>query len=478
MSNVYSRHLVFLCSWLCSISLSSAAYAIELPAELAAQVRKGGANVGLAIRQLHAPKAQWVSVIDTPLNPASTMKLASTYAALSLLGPDFKFKTSVHLRGTLTAGVLEGDLVWRGSGDPKFVIEDLTEFVVQLRAAGLREIRGNLVLDDAQFEIPLEALNAIDGDTSQPYNVPPFAALMNFKATKFVITPQEGGAQPVVTLDPALADVMLQNRVTVVKGPCRYSAASLAVSDLGMQGKLPGIGVSGNYSAACGETSAYSAVLDHRQFSHGFFKAAWLAGGGQFLGATRIERGAAAALPVFAQWVPPRTAADLVRDANKFSNNVVTRHLLLQASAHTLKLPATVERSRSTLRSFLSAKQIDLTHFVVDNGSGLSRQERVSAKMLAQVLESAASSEVAQELLNSLPIVGVDGTMKSRLRDHPIAGNAWIKTGSLRDVRSVAGYVKSASGKWYVFVMLANGGASSGASALQDALLRWLYTAN
>ncbi len=480
-------HVVFVLLLLCSFVQTSLAGG--LPPDLEASVRRLAPRTSIAVREISAlvPAANamtdkhWlVDVLaDEPMNPASTMKILSTYAALSFLKPDYRFTTPVFLRGKLVDGVLQGDLVWRGSGDPKFVIEDLTEFIAQMRAKGLQEIRGDLIIDDSLYLLSGEGLDTIDGDVSQRYNVAPYAAVMNFKSTKFVISPAADGRAH-VTLDPPLADVQIQNQIKLARGACRYGAAGLTIRDevpTAGDKSRSAIAITGQYSAACGEQHTYAAVLDHKQFIHGFFKAAWLASGGTFSGVTKVVTGASAGLTAFAQWTAPRTVSDLVRDANKFSNNMVTRQLLLQTAYEVYRLPASLERARSVLQGFLKQKQIPVPGFVVDNGSGLSRQERISAKSLALVLDSAMRSEVAQEMVSSLPQVGVDGTMKNRLLQDAIAGRAWIKTGSLRDVRAIAGYVQAKSGKWYAVVMISNGDGVGATGPVQDKLLSWLYAA-
>jgi serine-type D-Ala-D-Ala carboxypeptidase/endopeptidase (penicillin-binding protein 4) len=411
---------------------------------------------------------------EKAFNPASTMKLVTTYAALGLLGADFRWKTSLHLRGALQGDVLTGDLIFKGTGDPKFVIEDLVEMIASLRKAGLREIRGDLVLDEAYFDIGDGSVDAIDGDPSQPYNVKPSATLMNFKATKFVVSP---GAQYPLSTDPVLADTPIINEVTFVKGGCRFSAAGLNIRDAGTEAQ-PAIRISGSYSPSCGETSTFAATLSHRQFAHGFFKAAWLASGGVFTGKTRFERNAAqvSKSPVWFSWVSPRNLGEVTKDINKFSNNVMTRQVFLTTSAEVLKLPGTLERARRSVITWLDRQGLNFPELVIDNGSGLSRQERISAQHLAKLLQSAAGSPYSDLIRESLPLVGNDGTMARRLVNDPVAGRAWIKTGSLNDVRSIAGYVDAASGVRYCVVMLVNGPRAQASQAAQDALLRWVYS--
>lgn len=467
-----------LAAWLgavaCCVALPAGAQA--LPAPVADALRSAAiapGELGIAVLPLDGRAPLLAHNTEQAFNPASTMKLVTTYAALSLLGADYRWNTALAMRGRLDGDTLLGDLVVRGGGDPKLVIEDMTELVGRLRAAGLREIRGNLVIDDSLYEIGEASYESFDGDPSQPYNVRPYAALMNFKATRVVIRPE--GAVVSVTLDPPLAGVPLVNEVKLVRGACRFGAPGLAIRDAGPEDR-PSIKVGGAYSAGCGEQSTMAAVLNHRQFIQGFFLAAWQAGGGTWTGRATLERRTDPQLPVLAQWVSPRTLAEVVRDINKFSNNVMARQVMLQTSPElTTRQPATLERARRAVFGWLERRGLRSPELVIDNGSGLSRQERISPASMTRVLVHAARSDQAAVFIDSLPVVGVDGTMKMRMRGEPIEGHAWIKTGSLNEVRSIAGYVDAASGRRYAVVMLVNGPRASGSTAAQDALLRWVY---
>jgi len=422
-----------------------------------------------------APLIEWNAA--RALNPASTMKLLSTYVALTTLGPDHRWVTSAHLDGPLTQGVLEGNLILRGGGDPKLVVEDLTEFIRRMRAAGLRDIRGDLVIDDALFDLRAEPGAPLDGDASQPYNVAPHAALMNFKSVRIVVRP--AGDKAVVVLDPPLADVRLVNELAVQAGACQPGSLALWVRDGGVTSTAGGgstatIRVGGKYLPSCGEQGIYAAVLSHREFIHGFFKAAWQAAGGTLRGKTRIEAGASSRLPSWQQWVSPRALSEVAHDINKFSNNVMTRQVLLAAAA-TPAQPGSPQRMREMVRQWLDSRGLRFPELVIDNGSGLSREERISAANLGQLLVHAAAGAHGDLFRVTLPQVGFDGTMRARLQRHPIAGRAWIKTGSLRDVKSIAGYVDAASGRRYAVVMIINAEKILGAQPAQDTFLRWVY---
>ncbi|MBA3477880.1 MAG: D-alanyl-D-alanine carboxypeptidase, partial [Lautropia sp.] len=261
---------------------------------------------GMMVRPLGNGRLNAGHNSDRPLNPASTMKLVTTHAAMALLGPDYRWVTSVHTTGAVDGETMIGNLIIKGGGDPKLVVEDMTEVVSKLRRAGLREIRGDLIIDDSLYAAGPERLEAFDGDESQPYNVRPYAVLMNFKATRFVIDPKSRR----VTMDPPLADVRIENQVKVLNGKCRPNSTGFSIDDAVGPETRPLIRISGTQVRACGEQHFYAAALTHRQFIHGFFKAAWKNAGGLLTGTTRVQPGAAEGAPYF-EWHSPRTLTDV-----------------------------------------------------------------------------------------------------------------------------------------------------------------------
>jgi D-alanyl-D-alanine carboxypeptidase/D-alanyl-D-alanine-endopeptidase (penicillin-binding protein 4) len=437
----------------------------------------GPEQLGLVIWPLEAASPAFEHNGGRAFNPASAMKLLTSYAGLSVLGPDYRWRTSAFLRGQMRGDVLQGDLVLRGGGDPKLVAEDLAQFVGRMRSEGLRELRGDLVIDDSLFAPIDESAAPFDGDPSQPYNVLPHPLLMNFKSARLLVQPGRERAE--IGFDPPLADLRIDNQVRLLPGPCRHGVAGLLVRDAPpTPAGSAGVSVSGGYSAACGEQGLFTALLSHRRFIHGFFKAAWESAGGVFLGDTRAERGAGRGQP-WLEWVSPRTLADVVRDINKFSNNVMSRNLLLQLAAEPGRgpsaEPASVERARRVLERWLESIGLRFPELVLENGAGLSRIERLAPLSLAALLRHAAGSPVAEVFRQSLSVVGRDGTMRHRLVGEPMAGQAWVKTGSLNDVRSLAGYVDAASGRRQVVVAIVNGPRADMAPALLDQLLRWVH---
>ena len=435
-------------------------------------VMTGEADGMSADRASDEPMLRVMHQAERPFNPASTMKLVTTHAALSMLGPGYRWTTRFLTTGPIRDGVLQGDLILQGGGDPHLVIEDLHALMADLRAQGLTTIRGDLVVDDARFAVGPADGEAFDGDASQAYNVRPWAALTNFKASKLVIDPKKRQ----LALEPPLADVQLRYDVKVLKGRCRSGGTRLGVQDGATAAGRPVVSVNGTQVRACGSQQFYAAMLDHQQFLHGIFKAAWKDMGGQFTGRTRIQPGAAArGRPLYA-WQSTLDLGEVVHHINKFSNNVMTRMLLLEMAAASGQGALPPERAGQWLHQWYRGQGLALPSLVMENGSGLSRQARISAGDMVTLLARAAGSPTARWFEASLPVVGIDGTMKTRLRMDPVAGQAQIKTGTLQNVRAIAGYVTAASGRRYALSLMINGKyPAERALHAQDELLRWVY---
>ncbi|MNT29775.1 D-alanyl-D-alanine carboxypeptidase precursor [compost metagenome] len=165
-----------------------------------------------------------------------------------------------------------------------------------------------------------------------------------------------------------------------------------------------------------------------------------------------------------------------MRDINKFSNNVMARQLFLTIGAEMDRGgPASTGRSIRVVQRWLARQGLDMPGLVLDNGSGLSREERISAYDMARLLQQAAASKVAPALIDSLPVLGVDGTLRNRLTRAGAAGSGYLKTGTLADVRALAGYVDSAEGGRFVVVSMINHPNASQAQEAHDALMQWVY---
>ena len=406
---------------------------------------------------------------EKPMNPASVMKLLTTYAALELLGPAYTWKTEAWTAGPLKDGVLEGDLVLKGSGDPKLGFEQFWLLLRQLRARGLREIRGDLVLDRSRFAPDGHDPARFDGEPLRPYNVGPDALLLNYKAIRLDFVPDEKARGVAVTAEPAPEQLDVVNLVKLGDGACGAAWYDAVRMDLVPAGAALRLILTGSYPAACGEKSRHVAVLDHPQFVVGVFRQLWRELGGTFAGSLR-EGAVPAGARLLARGESP-ALAEVVREINKFSNNVMARQLWLTLGAESAKRPARGADAEGAVRDWLAQKELRMPELSIENGAGLSRSDRVSADSLGRLLLSAWASPVMPEFVASLPLAGIDGTMKRRVNGSGVAGQAHVKTGYLDGVRALAGYVLDRRGKRAVVVFLANHPNAAATRAAQEALL-------
>jgi D-alanyl-D-alanine carboxypeptidase/D-alanyl-D-alanine-endopeptidase (penicillin-binding protein 4) len=408
---------------------------------------------------------------QAPMNPASVMKLVTTYAALELLGPAYRWKTEVYADGTRHGEVLEGNLVLRGYGDPKLNYESFWMLLRSLRGRGLREIRGDVLLDRSYFAAAPDG--RIDDETFRAYNVPPDALLVNFKSLRFGFLPEPERAAVRVFAEPALPGLEIVNSLKIVEGACPEGRAFRDLIQAAFQSTPPRASFTGSYPASCGERDLNVALHTPEDYVTGMIRQLWEEMGGSWSGALREGAVPASARLVYVHDSEP--LAETVRDINKFSNNVMARQLFLTLGAELLGPPAQAENSVRAIRQWLTFKRIAAPELVLENGSGLSRIERISAASLAAVLQAAWRSPVMPEFVSSLPVVAADGTMKKRMRGERVAGSAHMKTGLLSDARAMAGYVLDRNGRRHVVVMMVNHPKAPEADAAMDALLAWTY---
>ena len=430
-----------------------------------------------------------------PVNPASVMKLVTTYAALDLLGPAFTWNTPVFVEGAVRDGTLFGNLYIKGQGDPKLVIERLWLLLRRVQGLGIDKIAGDIVLDRSAFETVEVDPASFDGEPLRPYNAAPDALLLNFKSVVMTFVPDLTAKTAQVHFEPPLAGVQMQTSVPLSNG---VNGASGACGDYRAALKADfsdatRIRFGGTYPANCFEKVWSVAYADPKSYNVRAVEGLWREMGGKLAGTVRAGRvpvlTGAAKNPTVQTLIDPAfeiaspTLAEVIRDINKYSNNVMAQQLFLTLSLPSrgqdgsqLSAVATQEASREVLRRWWRERIGSNDLPTLDNGSGLSRNERISAQALARLLQTAYRSPLMPELMSSLPIAGVDGTLK-RARAMP-QGSAHLKTGSLRDVAAVAGYVHAASGKRYVLVAIANHPNANAARPAIDALLNWAMKDN
>ncbi|MEP7301309.1 MAG: D-alanyl-D-alanine carboxypeptidase/D-alanyl-D-alanine-endopeptidase [Caldimonas sp.] len=445
--------------------------AVAAPRALPAEVEASLLHVGVPreamvvwVEEVGAARPRLVWQPDRAANPASLMKLVTTYAGLELLGPAYTWATPVWLQGTIGSdGVLTGNLVIKGTGDPKLVLERLWLLMRRVQQAGVREIRGDIVVDRSTFSAAEASPADFDGEPLRPYNAGADALLLNYRSVLLTITPDPARGIATVSVDPPLAGVRADSTVPLVGGPCDD-----------WRGVLKGeftdparLSLRGAFQAACGEKVWPVAYADPKSYSERALIGMWQELGGRISGGYR--EGSAPTTPASFELRSP-ALAEVVRDINKLSNNVMAQQLFLTLGA-TQRGAGTPEASREVVRQWLRGRTgSGSAGSVIANGSGLSRDSRLSARTFGRLLQAAWASPVMPELMSSLPVAGVDGTLR-RYKGGP--GRAHLKTGSLRDVVGIAGYVLGDSGRRYVVVAIVNHPKADATRPALEALVEW-----
>ncbi len=331
-----------------------------------------------------------------------------------------------------------------------------------------------MIIDGSYFATPMERRSDFDGRPQRAYNALPHALSLNFQATQLHLVPDQGSATVRAFTTPPLANLEIHNQMRLVTGSCQGQRSSPLVH-LSEQQSSATLELQGEYSANCPEWSKTYLVMDPAEHLGGAFSALWKELGGELKGAVK------------AGLLPPRSKrfhsiespplAEVIRDMNKFSNNLMSRMLLLTVAAEGQGAPATASLGQGLIKAWLGKWQIPAGIVRVSNGSGLAREAQISTEIIGRMLQAAYASPLMPEFISSLPLVGIDGTMRKRLRNSELVGRAHIKTGTLNNVSAMAGYVQDHDNQRWVVALIINhqGLQSWQGKQVQDAVLRWVY---
>ena len=429
--------------------------------------------VALVVQEIGAARPLFAHEPDRPMNPASVMKLVTSFAALELLGVDYRWRTEAYLDGTLDGGILHGDLVLKGHGDPKITVEQWQSFMAQLQARGLHEIDGDLVLDRSHFaprrsrsvrlrRRAAEALQRRPGRDAGQFQVgalrvrPERRRRCDRPARRAAAAPRRRRHGP--RRRPGELQRLARQPRRELRRPRQTPRRRASPA------ATPSPAASATGGSRCSTT---------RHYVHGMFETYFREAGGRFGGQWRNGTAPARAAPFAVLESAP--LYDIVRDINKLSNNVMARQVFLTLATTHAPPPATTAKATAAVHAWLAGRKLRMPEL----GSTTARDCRAASGSAPaaspRLLRAADASKVRDEFASSLAVAAIDGTLQRRFQNGTVAGQALLKTGSLEGVRAIAGYVIDAEGRrWIVVALINHANAVRGQPAL-DTLVQWVY---
>ncbi|MFT7880082.1 MAG: D-alanyl-D-alanine carboxypeptidase/D-alanyl-D-alanine-endopeptidase [Sulfurimonas sp.] len=425
-------------------------------------------DVSIYIKELGTDRVVASLNAGTMRKPASVIKVVTAYGALLKLGFDYRWPTEFYLDGYLRSGKLQGNLMVKGYGDPSLGSDDLADIVSQIKQKGIRQINGDIMIDRSYFDVGDKDSAHFDNYPYSAYNAMPDAMMFNERTSTVCITPHKRSAYKEIE-DPSYKII---NQVKFVNRSCRGKYA-WAGSKVDMRSPVPKLILKGKLSKHCRERKVYKIVTKPYKAFFYALKEALKKEGITIKGELKLARISSSARLLFTHYSEP--LEEIVSKALKESNNIYARHLLLLTGAKVYGAPATVEKGRKAVTNLLRSQgALRGRGYFLDNGSGLSRRSKMSTKMFSEVYESAYRI-LGKRWMETLSIAGKDGTIKKRFRYKPAKKRAWMKTGTLKYVKNIGGYVKNRAGTYYSVVILVN--TKKGrfrAVKLQNSIINWL----
>jgi len=447
---------------------------LNLPQEIQQLLRsKGMSPWGMSayVQAIGSPRPLISHNAQVARNPASVMKVLTAYVAIGVLGPNYRWPIEITTNGSLQGGVLSGNVYIKGYGAPDFDTKGLREMLRELRRKGIHTIQGRLIFDDTFFNGPKIDPGAFDGKPYSSYNAQPDALMFNERRSTFSAS-RRGNKISVSTSTPA-HNLRLVNRIKRAKRSCK-----VRTSVKRGRGDKVTITFSGYMARRCRTRGFTMAVTDPANTMYSAIQRIWK----RELKGNINTQFMVGATPANARTVHvhySKSLAELLPTVVKDSNNVMARQLMRSIGAKRYGAPGTPKKGAEAIDDYLRSQGLDFPELRIENGSGLSRYARISTENISHLLTKAYRSPHRDVLLRSMAVAGVDGTMKRRLRSSAVRGRGFFKTGTLRDVRGIAGYINAADGRTYVVSILHNDPrARSRGRKIHDNFLEWVFWGN
>jgi D-alanyl-D-alanine carboxypeptidase/D-alanyl-D-alanine-endopeptidase (penicillin-binding protein 4) len=441
----------------------------ELRAALDAILEKstlGGARIGILVSDVPSGKVLYARDADALLNPASNVKLFTSAAVLSLLGPEFRFETEFRVDRPSAGKGSVRTLYVRGKGDPTLVTERLWAIAGDLANHGLHRI-GELVLDDGYFDGERIGPGFDQEAGDRAYLAPSGALSLNFNSIAIHASPGEARGRPGrVALEPQSDYVELVNRTRTVSPRALRRIVPSSTPD----GARQRIVVEGRLPHGSRPVAIWRKIDDPPAYFGQTLKRLLELRG---VRVGRVKLGAAPPDAKLFHVAESESLGEVVRRLNKTSNNFVAEQLLKTLGAETRGVPGTWASGIDAVEEFLAEAGLPRGSFVMKNGSGLNDANRFSARHAVTLLRAMWQRfPVAAEFLSSLPVAGRDGTIRWRMDGTEAVGRLRAKTGTLENVTSLSGYVETADRQLLAFAIFVNDfeGRASRAARAVDAL--------
>ncbi len=470
MNSAIKKSLIILFSM---VMLSSLLTAEILPSQIKNIINKhrfNKNNLAIYIKETGKNRVVASLNIDKEMLPASVVKVYSAYAVLLELGYSYRWPTKFYYTGKLRNGVISGDLVVKGFGDPTLRTSDLPRIVSSLKAKGVKKIKGNILIDRSYFTVPKRDSSHFDKNIYSAYNAMPDAMMFNQHLSKFTVSYKNGSHQIQKSIPGDSYKV--SNKIKTVSGSCKGSRSWPSIR-VDHKRETPTLIASGKLSKHCKKrTHTYIVTKPYKEFYEAL-KRQLIRSGVSYQGSMKIGKVPSSAKGLYTDY--SSTLEEIISVTSKKSNNLFARHLLLTLGAKIYGPPANLDKGRRAVTQILNRyRLLDTPKCFIDNGCGLSRTSKITARSMARVLDHAHKS-YGKRWMQTLSIAGTDGTIKRRFNNTSVKNRAWMKTGTLNNVKNIVGYVKSRSGKLYTVVILTNGKrARWHGAALENDVIKWL----
>ena len=429
-----------------TIQLFSGTLPYDLEAEISTiPLNKNNYSIFIQSTSSPIPLASWHA--HKKRSPASVIKLLTTYSALMELGYDYRWETKFYYTGTIRRGVLRGDLIVKASGDPTLKTRDVDSIVSAIRSHGIRQITGNIILDKSIFRISSRNNSGFDKNRYSPYNAMPDALMFNQRKSTVCVSPH--GRKVYTTKDIPDLSYRVINKMRLVNGSCRGSRSWPRVSI-----KNRTMIFSGKLSKNCSDRKICKVVTKPHLSFYYTLKSKIKKKGIKYTGKMKLRQTPKSAKYLFSHF--SKSLEEIISITAKKSNNLFARQIMLTLGVTQYGKPGTLQKGRNGVERILNKHHIlERGKTFIENGSGLSRISKITAQSLGNLLLDGYHN-YGDRWMQTLSIAGIDGTIKRRFRYSSVFGRAWMKTGTIRGVANIAGYVEGAFGERYVVVVLVN----------------------